>query len=71
MIPTGGNKKKMNIFKLRKTLEAAEEAEKSIREALNGTTSDGATTLMRVGELSDIGNVIFDMRMFIESIELD
>ena len=61
----------MTIFKLRKMLEVAEEAEKDIREALNGTTSDSDTTLLRVGELSDIGNVIFDMRTFIESIELD
>ena len=61
----------MTIFKLRKMLEAAEEAEKNIREALNGTKSDSDTTLLRVGELSDIGNVIFVMRTFIESIELD
>lgn len=70
MTQTGG-KKKMTIFKLRKMLEAAEEAEKDIRESLNGTTSDSDTMLIRVGKLSDIGNVIFDMRTLIESFEFN
>ena len=68
MTPIGG--KKMTIFKLRKMLEATEEAEKELAGYLISKVKE-TTMSVPTNTISEIGNLLHDMRMFIEEIELD